>query len=565
MRRGLVGALVFVAAPGVVSPRARRFPWPIALVLVVAVFASFAPVLGNGFVDWDDDLNLTDNTRFRGLSWPHLRWMLGTTHGGHWQPLTWMSFAVDHALFGMDPRGYHLTSLVLHAANALLVWLLLRRMLRRPPDQETDATPIDWMAAIGALLFAIHPLRVESVAWATERRDVLSGFFWLAALLAYVHTADAPPSARRRGVALTTVALALSLTAKAWGITFPLLLLILDWYPLSRRDRTWRELVREKATLAAVAAAAAVVAFAAQHAVPEMRSFAEHPLPARVAQAAYGLCFYLAKMVAPFGLYPARLLPTPFDPMAPRHLASMAAVAAVTVLAIRERTRRPWILATWAAYVVILAPVLGLAQTGPQLVAERYTYLACLPWTLLATAGLARLWRRAAVVRRETRVAVTSLAMLALLGVVTAHQARTWRDSTTLWNHTLALDPCNWIALTNRGFARADRESAIADYSAAITCNPGYHLAYFDRGAAHHEAGDYAAAERDYTTVIGLRPDDPDAWNNRGWARQALGDFAGAADDYERALELAPAEWAARSMVTSNLASARARLAVNQR
>jgi len=231
----------------------------------------------------------------------------------------------------------------------------------------------------------------------------------------------------------------------------------------------------------------------------------------------------------------------------------------MTVLALRQRRRRPWLLATWAVYVVIVAPVLGLAQTGPQLVADRYSYLACLPWTALATAGLARTWGRA------RPVVAASLASVLLLSALTFRQTRVWHDSTTLWNHVLALDPCNWIAYTNRGFARADHDAAIADYDAAIRCNPRWPLAYFDRGSARHARGDFAAAERDYATVIALRPNEPDAYNNRGWARQALGDLAGAAADYERALALAPPDWPARAMVAGNLAAARARLAADPR
>ncbi|MCC6849766.1 MAG: tetratricopeptide repeat protein [Deltaproteobacteria bacterium] len=537
------------------SDERRRASWPIAVAIVLVVTASFAPTLANDFVDWDDDLNLTGNQHYRGLSWTHLSWMLTTTRGGHWQPLTWLSFALDHAVWGMDARGYHLGNLLLHAANAVLVWLLLRRLLARLAGTSERILP--WAAAVGSLWFAVHPLRVESVAWATERRDVLSGCFWLTALLLYLRTAPAPPERRRAGRAGMLVALALSLAAKAWAITFPAVVLILDWYPLRRRA------LREKIPIVGLAAVAAVIALVAQRSVPEMRSFSDHPLAARIGQAAYGLCFYVAQSLWPFGLQPAHLFTTPLDPTAPRFLLALATVAAVTVLAFRERRRRPWLLATWVAYVAIVAPVLGLAQTGPQLVADRYSYLAGLPLTALATAGLARAWSRSAAAGRAWPVVVASLASIALLGSLTFRQTRIWHDSMTLWNHVLALDPCNWIAYTNRGFARTDPEAALADYDAAIRCNPRWPLAYFNRGNVRHERGDYVGAEGDHATVIALRPDEPDAYNNRGWARQALGDFAGAAADYERALALAPPDWPSRSLVAGNLARARARLAAD--
>ncbi len=544
--------------------RRERSAWPIAVGVVLVTALAFAPTLGNGFVNWDDDLNLTENGAYRGLSPSHLRWMLTTTLGGHWQPLTWLSFALDHALWGMDPRGYHLTSLGLHALNALLVWLIFRSLLRRLTTVPQEAAA--WIAAAGALGFAVHPLRVESVAWATERRDVLSGAFWLLAVLAYLRAAEASVTTARRARAFVVAALVLSLAAKAWAVTFPVVLLILDWYPLERLERAPRLVLREKLPIAVVAAGAGALAFAAQRAVPEMRSLAEHGVAARAAQAAYGLIFYLAKTLWPAGLQPAYLLPTPLDPAAPRYVAAVIAVVVVTAIAVRGRARRPGILAAWAGYVVILAPVLGLTQTGPQLVADRYSYLACLPPTALAMVALARRWARASALAARLLAGAT-VATLVVLAALTFRQASIWHDSVTLWDHTLGLDPCNWIALTNRGFARQDRDrdAAIADYTSAIRCNPRYCLAYFDRGTALQERGDYAAAAADHSKVIELRPNDPGAYNNRGWARQSLGDFAGAASDYERALALAPPGWSARAMVAANLAAARARLTANVR
>ena len=528
-------------------------PWPIALGLVAAVLACFSPALHNAFVDWDDDLNLTENARYRGFGPAELRWMLLTTHGGHYQPLTWLSFAADHALWGMQAGGYHLTSLLLHAANAVLVFVVLRRLVR-PLTTASDAV-VARAALVGALLFAIHPLRVESVAWASERRDVLSGLFWLLAVLAYVRAPDDP---RQRRLALA--ALVGSLLAKAWGITFPLVLLVLDAYPLRRLSRDPEGVLREKLPFAAVAGVGALVAFLAQRSVPDMRTLADHGVAARCAQAAYGLCFYLAKTVLPVGLHPAYLLEPDLDPTRGRYVAAMLAVATVTSLAVATRRRAPWLMAAWAGYVVILAPVLGFAQTGPQLVADRYTYLACLPWIAVLTGGLAHAANGA-----RHRVAFPAAAVaVAACALLTFRQTRVWRDSVTLWDHTLRLDPANWVAYTNRGWARNDVPTvAISDYSAAIRVNPGYYLAYFDRGNARQTSGDLQGALVDYDRAIELLPGDPKAYNNRGWVRQQLGDWKAAIDDYQRALELAPADWAERGLVEGNLAAARARMTAN--
>jgi hypothetical protein len=526
----------------------------------MTVVACFSPALENGFVDWDDDLNLTENPRYRGFSPAALRWMFTTTLGGHYQPLTWLSFALDHALWRMQPAGYHLTSILLHAANAVLGYLLLHRLLRGR-SLASDAV-VAGAALAGALAFAIHPLRVESVAWASERRDVLSGFFWLLALLAYVRAVDAPPAARRRGLGASLAALAVSLLAKAWGMTFPLVLLVLDAYPLRRLARDPRAVLREKLPFAIVAGAGALVAFLAQRSMPEMRTLAEHGVTARIAQAAYGLCFYLVETVLPVGLHPAYLLEPSLDPARPRYVAATLAVAAITSIAIVARRPAPWLAAAWASYAVILAPVLGFAQTGPQLVADRYTYLACLPWAAVLAAGLARA-AGAPGIRRRLVVTGTAAA-LATLAVLTVLQTRIWRDSVTLWDHTLRLDPENHVAYTNRGWARSDDpEAAIADYSAAIRANPRYYLAYFNRGNALQARGDLAAALGDYDVAIALLPEDPKAYNNRGWVRQQLGDWHGAITDYRRALELAPRDWRERALVEGNLSAARARITAN--
>lgn len=536
--------------------------WLVPLGLVLAVFASFAPALQNDFVNWDDDLNLTENAAYRGLGPSQLYWMVTTTLGGHFQPLAWLSFALDHALWGMAPIGYHLTNLALHAANAVLVWLVLQVLLRRGAnDDPVSRDQIAGAAAVGAVAFALHPLRVESVAWATERRDVLSGCFWLLALLAYLRAVEGPEVARRRGLRLALGALVLSLAAKAWGMTFPLVLLLLDAYPLRRLAREPRTVLREKLPFAAVAALGAILAFAAQRTVPDMRPLAAHGPTARLAQAAYGLCFYLAKTLAPLGLHPAYLLEPDLDPLRPRYLVAMAAVATITLTAIALRKRQPWWLATWGTYVVIVAPVLGFAQTGPQIVADRYTYLACLPWTALLAAACTRL--QASAVRRAAWIATAATGLI--LALLTYRQTAVWRSSRTLWDHVLAIDPQNWVAYTNRGWVQEDPNAALTDYAAAIQANPRYYLAYFNRGNIREAQGDFDGASADYAMAIGLLPNDPKAYNNRGWVRQQREDWSGAASDYERALVVAPPDWWARDRVTANLATVRARMTANLR
>ena len=433
----------------------------VSYLLVLAVFACFLPVLSNGFLLWDDDLNLTENPLYRGLGPAQLRWIVTTRVGGHYQPLTWLSFALDYTLWGMDPAGYHLTSLALHAVNTLLVYRLVGRL-------------IPWAGVgprlAGALLFGLHPLRVEAVAWATARRDVLGSLFYLLTLLTYLrYTAarDAGDPAWR-WLAASLGCFALATLAKAQGVTLPIVLVVLDLYPLRRLARgvgVGPLLVEKLPFVLLGLGAAATVWFGLGEA--RARTLAEYSLAQRVAQAAHGLVFYAWKTVVPLRLSPLYLLETTLDPWALRYVLSVLLVVAVTAALVVLRRRAPWALAAWACYAAVLAPVLGFAQTGPQIVADRYSYLACLPWVVLAAAGLARL--------RGPLPAVLTAVALVGLGVLTFRQTHVWHDTITLWDQALRLDPTNHIASNNRGMARlaaGDVDGALADFTAALAASP---------------------------------------------------------------------------------------------
>jgi tetratricopeptide (TPR) repeat protein len=276
-----------------------------------------------------------------------------------------------------------------------------------------------------------------------------------------------------------------------------------------------------------------VLAARAQIAVGEMRSLAQYGVPARVMQAAYGLMFYLGKTVLPVHLSPLYPLRPDISPTAPVYLLCALAVGAVTLVLIRMRQRWPWALAAWACYVVVLSPVLGLVQSGPQLVADRYTYLACLPWALLLGAAVYRI-----PACHRSVVAVTSGVVLVVLSVLTFQQTRVWANGFTLWDYALSIDPSNYVADVNRGWLqlqRDDLDGALTYFEAALQANPRFALAYEDRGFVRHRRGDLQGAMRDYTTAIEIDP-SPEAYFNRGVARQVLGDDDGAMADYTVAL-----------------------------
>jgi protein O-mannosyl-transferase len=527
------------------SLAATALPAGVALAVVVA----FLPVLGHGFVLWDDDLNLTDNPSYRGLSPRHLAWMFTTLHAGHYQPLAWMTLGLDFTLWGLRPAGYHLTNLALHVANALLVYALAIRLLR---PAGAAAAPPRTAAAVGALLFAVHPLRVEPVAWISERRDVLSAGFYLATLLAYLRAREGGGGRWDRVAFGCFLA---SLLSKAWAMTLPAVLLLLDWYPLRRvRDRaTAAAAVREKVPYLVPALVAAGVAAVAVSRVPEIRTLEAHGPLARLAQAAWGLCFYLWKTLVPLRLSPLYLLDEPLDPFAPPYIAAAAAivVAAVAVFALRRRV--PALLAASAAYVIVVSPVLGLLQAGPQMAADRYTYLACVPWALLAAALLEHV--------RRPAVWGAAFGIVVVLGALAFRQTFVWRDSVTLWSHALAVDARNHVAYTNRGWAHQQAgalDAAIADYGRALGVRPSYVPALFNRGTARDAVGDHDGAIADYTLMMRVAPGDLRAQANRGFARRAKGDAAGALADYATVLATAPADWPHRPMVEQALGETRA-------
>src|SRR5881409_2132245 len=450
--------------------------WLVPVLIAVVTFAAFLPTLQNQFVTWDDSKNFLENAHYRGLGWTHIRWMW-TTHLGHYIPLTWMTLGLDYLLWGMNPVGYHLTSLLLHAANAVVFFFVVRRILTRAlPSPSERGYALAVSAGVAALGFAIHPLRVESVAWVTERRDVLSGLFYLVAILLYLRACER--GARGRGWYWLSVAVfGCALLSKSMVVNLPVVLVILDVYPLRRLGGAvgwWsapaRRVYVEKIPFVLLAAVASAVALMAQLSHDTMVSVVQLSALGRLALSVYGLSFYLWKTVAPVNLSPLYELPPTVNPWAPPFLLSYGLVVAITALVLALRRPLPGLLAAWVAYVVVLLPVLGIFQSGPQIAADRYTYLASLGWAILVSAGVLSHWRRRPFL-------FTGLAACVLfgLGILTWNQVQVWRDSEKLWTHALATYPKSSIAENNLGNVRADQSKlaeAIEHYRQALDINP---------------------------------------------------------------------------------------------
>ncbi len=531
----------------------RRGSWLVPVLIALVTFTAFLPTLQNEFVGWDDATNFLDNPHYRGLAWTHIRWMW-TTHLGHYIPLTWMTLGLDYLLWGMNPVGYHLTSLLLHAANAVVFFFVVHRILTLAlPSPSERGHALAVAAGFAALVFAIHPLRVESVAWVTERRDVLSGLFYLVTILMYLRACER--GARGRGWYWAAVGLfAGALLSKSMVVNLPVVLLILDVYPLRRLGGSigwWSEPARriyiEKIPFVLLAAAASAIAVMAQSSVHAAASLAQLSVPGRLAVAAYGLGFYPRKMVVPVNLSPLYELPRTVDPVAPPFILSYALALAITVIALARCRRVPGLLAAWLAYVVVLLPVLGFFQSGPQIAADRYTYLAGLGGAILAGAGLLSSWRTSRTSKTGTPttlpIAGVATCVVVGLGVLTWNQAQVWHDSEKLWTHALARDPQSSIAENNLGVVRADQSKlaeAIEHYQRALQMRPDYADAHTNLGNALFQQGKLAEASDHYRQALAIKRDHARAHNNWGVVLARQGKLAEAGDHFQAALHIGP-------------------------
>jgi Tfp pilus assembly protein PilF len=521
----------------------------------------FLPTLGNQFVNWDDEVNLVSNSQFRGLGWAQLRWMFGNTLGGHYIPVTWLSFGLDYVLWGMRPAGYHATSVALHTANAVLFYFVARRLLRAAV--QADARSVTLGAVAAALLFSLHPLRVESVAWVTERRDVLMGLWAFLCVLAYLRAVErGVAGALHRGWQWMAVGLfGLALLSKSVVVGLPLVLLLLDVYPLRRPmrrlgagqegtgERTLFRLAIEKTPFVALAAAVAAVTLSVGAGHRLMTSLETLGVLQRVAISAYTLAFYLWKTIAPWPLSPLYTLFHPVVPSSPTYVVPAVFVLLVTLTALLGYRRWPAGLIAWASYVVLLAPVLGILHNGAQIAADRYTYLSCTPWAILGGAGVT--WCRHAALRRTLSRPVEA-AVLGAAGLVVVafaglsiRQVGVWHDSVSLWTHAVSVEPESEIPVFYLGWALMDAgrfDDARIHFEGALRRVPD-HLtdlkAQLDlhRGIVEQRAGRPVAAERYFRDALVQDPTHAVALIRLGTVLLQQGRAAEAEATWTRAVE----------------------------
>ena len=484
----------------------------------IAVFVAFLPALEGQFLNWDDDINFLDNQAFRGLGWAQLRWMWTQNLMGHYVPLTWMSLGLNYVLGGMDPWGYHLGNVLIHAMNAVVFYFINRRLLAAAGFSD-DAQRM-WGAAFAALVFGAHPLRAESVAWVTERRDVLCGLFFLLAVLAYLVSLE--PRAGRAARLLSLAAFGAAILCKAQAVPLPAALLILDAYPLRRLRAGWRPLLIEKLPYLALALVGGVIAIIATKTGATFTSYAQYGPAARAAMTGYGIIFYPWKWLWPTNLSPLYELPARIELFSPRFLIPSMATVLVTVLLVALRRRWPAGLAVWTCSAVMVLPLVGPLHTGNQLAHDRYSYLSGLGFAALAGGALAwLLWAaaRGTLSPLVGRVGLAGAALVLLgLGSATWVQASGWRDSESLWSWAVESDPECAICLNNLAMAlmarnQTDDAEAALRRSLAIR---GHATTHNNLGALLERKGQLDAAEQEYREALRVKPDLTQALANLG-------------------------------------------------
>src|SRR5262245_31684319 len=543
-------------AHGLSMGRAARLgSYLIPGLVAVITFIVFSPALRNGFVNWDDLETLVENQNFRGFTWSHLRWMFTTFHLGHYQPLSWLTFSLDYLLWGMNAFGYHLTNILFHSANAVLFYFVTRRLLAIAAP-ISSVVLLNLAAGFSALVFAIHPLRVESVAWATERRDVLSGFFLLLAVLSYLKAAglETKNTSGRRWLAVSAVLYVLSLLSKASGMTLPLVLLVLDVYPLRRLGGgmgKWfgadaRRVWLEKLPFFIAAAAAGAVALTAQQEAGALVSTETHDLAGRMAQGLYGITFYMVKTLQPTDLAPLYEIPSELDLFHWRIIFAAIVFLLFSLGFFAARRRWPAAMTGWIAYLLLLAPVLGIAQSGVQLVADRYSYLSCMVWAILLAAALARFWwSESSGIARSVGAAlfiVIPLFVLFGLGILTWKQTGIWHDSERLWSHALAVSPSGMANLHVGRFIaqRGDSAEGEKHLRRAVKFNPKNDVFQSNLALVLARQGNLPEATEHFRRALEINPGDPATLNNMGITLAQQGKLDEAIQHFQRSLELKP-------------------------
>ena len=562
--------------------KAQNVKYYLIAAVALITFLVYLPALQNDFVSWDDGPYVYQNPHIRSFDATFLTWAFFDFYASNWHPLTWISHSLDYVIWGLDPRGHHLTNLILHTVNTALVVFLVIKLLEalqiRTPRGEFEPSVRERVRLVAGgttgLLFGLHPVHVESVAWVAERKDLLCALFFLLSIVMYMRYANSRESVVGSRMSAVTgrqskgkqeedrksifinkhylLALGffvLALLSKPMAVSLPIILLILDWHPFNR-IRSWetlRSACGEKLPFFALSLISTILTILAQRAGAAMQSLEFAPLTTRVLVAFHALIAYFGKMIWPLDLIPFYPYPKEVSLVSLDYLLPIVLVIGTTAICIVKAEKQKLLSAAWAYYVVMLLPVLGLVQVGHQSMADRYTYLPSLGPFLIMGSGAAWCVENVNTLKKYRLAvavfsAVIALLLIVSLSYVTVRQIALWKNSMVLWSFVIEKQPHRIpLAYYNRGniYARSGLfDQAVADYSEVIALDPSDDGAYYYRGKAYAGLGQLPNAIADLNKAIALNQHDAEMLVDRGLIFSNAGQSALAIADFERACSL---------------------------
>jgi len=556
--------------------RAQNSKYYLAALVALATVIVYLNALQNEFAGvWDDNAYIVENVAIRSLDPAFFRWAFLDFYASNWHPLTWLSHAVDYAFWGLNPMGHHLTSIILHAINTFLVVLLATRLLESRANGLNGLNGLNKRTLIAAgvagLLFGLHPVHVESVAWVSERKDLLCAFFFLLSIMAYVKYAGSRQSLvgsqqskneakdetgwknflTNKQYILSLGFFVLALMSKPMAVTLPFVLLLLDWHPFGRirSVKTLWSAAVEKLPFFALSLASSVLTILAQRGGDAVSSLDAVPLSIRLLVAAKALIAYLGKMLLPLNLSPFYPYPREVSLFSVEYMSAIILVIGITTACLVLAAKQKAWLSAWGYYVVTLLPVLGIVQVGSQAMADRYTYLPSLgPFLVL---GCAAAWtsEKALAVKKGAALtkasgAASAVILVVLLSFLAIRQTAVWRNSIGLWTHVIdkASEKVPLIYV-NRGAAfqlSGLLDDAMADFNRAIDVDPSAYRAYVALGTVLEQRGQFDQAIAVVDRAIAMNPGYPEAYRNRGVLHDKMGQYDRAIADYTKAISLKP-------------------------
>ena len=532
-----------------------------AIVIFLLTLIVYTPALKNDFVNWDDDKYVYENPKIQSLSFQSLYWMLTSFHASNWHPLTWVSHAIDYSLWGLNPPGHHLTNIILHVSNTLLVFFLviclmlrtqeLNRTLPQLKDPLSITTKSLTVAGVTALLFGLHPLHVESVVWIAERKDLLCSFFLLSSILFYL-LYTSPTNKRPRWIWFATCLLlfVLALMSKPMAVTLPFILLLLDLYPLKRLKPHINKnlsVILEKIPFFILSVVSGVITVIAQYSGGAIESFEHLPISFRLLNALNSLVFYLKKMIFPLELVPFYPFPPHIHWLDSQYLLSALLVLAITGSCLWMAKRGKYLFLTiWSYYLITILPVIGIIQVGGQAAADRYTYLPSISIFLLVGVFVDWSWDKTSLtgLKLELRglLLVCLCAVVFLLSYITINQIKIWKNSEILWSYVISSFPERIPeAYDNLGIAYSNKgmlDEAISECKKALTINPNFAKAHTNLGNAYGEKGMLDEAISVGKKALTINPNLSGVHNNLAVDYYSKGNYRLAIFHCDKAIEL---------------------------